>query len=56
MGRFLRLLVVLAVIAYVVGRFTPNFHRQLNYATSRTMLRQFDFCRYYKGSGTKYEA
>jgi hypothetical protein len=30
MGRALRLLVVVAVIAYVVGRFMPNFHRLLN--------------------------
>jgi hypothetical protein len=30
MGRLLRLLVLMALIAYVVGRFPPNFHRPLN--------------------------
>ena len=34
MARFLRLLVVLALMAYVVGRFTPNFRRLLNTITS----------------------
>jgi hypothetical protein len=33
MGRFLRLLVVLALTAYLVGRFTPSFHRLLTTTT-----------------------
>src|SRR5215469_11578638 len=36
MGRLLRLVVVLALIGYVVGRFRPNFHRLL---TTTTLLR-----------------
>jgi len=35
MGRVLRLVVLLALIAYVVGRFTPNFHRLLNTISTR---------------------
>jgi len=34
MGRFLRLLVVLVLMAYVVGRFTPNFRRLLSTITT----------------------
>jgi hypothetical protein len=34
MGRALRLLVILALGAYVVARFTPNFHRLLNTITT----------------------
>jgi hypothetical protein len=34
MGRFLRLLARMALIAYVGRRFTPNFHRLLNTITT----------------------
>src|SRR5262245_26013439 len=34
MGRFLRLLLVLALIVYVVGRFTPNLRRLLHTITT----------------------
>ena len=36
MGRLLRFVVVLPLIAYVVGRFTPNFHRLLSTPTTTT--------------------